>query len=89
MKAHLMEDCVLVTGTLDPHEARDFLASEVDKASRNRSPMAGSLYDAYELAHEATAYPERGNTIPCQPGSDYRWSWHAKETGRVKAVRFE
>jgi len=89
MKAHLMDECVLVTGTLDPHAARDYLAALVAHASKNRLANAGDLYDAYELAHEATAYPERGNTIPCGPSSDYRWSWHANEAGRVKAVRFE
>lgn len=83
MKAHWMNDGeqVLVTGTLNPKEAAQYVMdTEPDMADF----IEGMDGDAGE--------PTRGYFRPCnhstQEYTGFKWHWMATDTGRVKAVVF-
>lgn len=91
MKAHWLncDESVLVTGTLDPVEARAHLALEAAKIIKAGKGRDGDVVDMYERAQELTAIPERGVIVPQHPEAEYRWIWYAKDNGRVRAVKFD
>lgn len=90
MKAHWLngDECVLVTGTLDPVEALRFLETEAAYIVPGQG-HEGDVRDKYLRALDAKGVPERGNIIPQHPEAEYPWMWMAKDDGRCKAVNFE
>lgn len=80
MNAHWLNDGeqVLVTGTLDPEAAREWITE--------REP------DMADFADNDPGYPHRGNIIPQNrdaiEAGGYRWMWYANANGRVRAVTF-
>jgi hypothetical protein len=90
MKAHWLngDECVLVTGTLDPMEALAHIEAKAAKIA----PGEGREFDARDMFFRALDVPgraERGNIVPQHPEAEYRWVWMAADNGRCKAVVFE